>query len=66
MVTDTMLFLAIRQNNWDEAIELATKLTAQNKAPSQQALYNAVGYAASGDVIAQFLLTILAGTQWNS
>ena len=66
MVTDTMLFLAIRQNNWDEAIELATKLTTQNESPLQQALYNAVGYAASGDIIAQFLLTILVETQWNN
>ena len=66
MVTETMLFLSIRQNNWDAATETATKLRSQNLSEQQQALYTAVSHAANGDIIAQFLLTILVEAQWNN
>lgn len=66
MVTETMLFLSIRQNNWDAATEIAAKLRSQDLSKQQQALYIAVSHAAKGDTIAQFLLTIMVEAQWNN
>ncbi|MCK5808320.1 hypothetical protein KAH37_04960 [bacterium] len=66
MVTDTMLFLSIRQRNWDAAVELAVALQEEEATQRQEAIYRAVVHAAAGDGVAQFLLTILVETEWNS
>lgn len=66
MVTDTMLYLSIAQNNWENARMLVNELEQQENRAPKQPLYNAVKKAASGDKIALFLLTILVKTEWNN
>ncbi len=66
MVTETMLFLSVKQQNWDAAYAILNQLRAQGKSAHNPPIYNAVNEAANGDKIARFLLTLWVHTTWNN
>lgn len=64
MVTETMIVIAIRQKNWEEASKMARELAGKKPKSDFAKIIPAID-AAERSVYAEWLLTIFSEIRWR-
>jgi len=65
-VTETMLLIALRQKNWNHAKEIAAEIINISPDSLFSSLIKLCAKASKDDKKAQYLLTLWAGSRWQT